>query len=152
RIANGSAAAAFGAGTSSKPVTTRALATLATRELTARPTADRSRLPEVVVDPVRRVQTAERQLHAIADLHRLRVHVRHLALEAAGASGGCGSGRRGGSRRRKPRHVKNVAYDSAPALAICAATVTAGRRAAMASVVRHTVASAPSASDSTAMT
>src|SRR5436309_7417377 len=77
---NGSAAAAFGAGTSSKPVTTRALAT---RELTARPTADRSRLPEVVVDPVRRVQTAERQLHAIADLHRLRVHVRHLALEAA---------------------------------------------------------------------
>ena len=30
------------------------------------------------------------------------------ARRAGGAAGGCGSGRRGGSRLRKPRHVRKV--------------------------------------------
>src|SRR5262249_40012594 len=63
-----------------------------------------------------------------------------------GASGACGSGRRGGSRRRKPRHVIHVVYATRPfADAIWSATVVTGRPRPTAPVVRHTVTSAPSA-------
>src|SRR5262245_33655327 len=45
--------------------------------------AQRSRLPEVVVDAVGGVQTAERHLDAVADLDRLRIDVGELTREAA---------------------------------------------------------------------
>src|SRR6266478_9634243 len=67
------------------------------------------------------------------------------------AAGRSGSGRRGGSRGRKPRHVKNVAYVRRPPEASCAATGGAGRREAIAAVVRKIVTSQPSASETTAI-
>ena len=49
------------------------------------------------------------------------------ARRAGGASGACGSGRRGGSRSRKPRHDRNVGYDTRPPPASWAATPAARR-------------------------
>src|SRR5213080_4350751 len=69
-----------------------------------------------------------------------------------GAAGRSGSGRRGGSRRRNPRHVRNWAYDrSSRVVAIWSCTDGDGRRAVIASVVRHRVTVQPSANVTTAM-
>ncbi len=68
-----------------------------------------------------------------------------------GAAGATGSGRRGGSRSRKPRHVRNVSYERPGwPLATCSATVRCGRIEPRASVVRKMTASAPSATWTTA--
>src|SRR5262245_43051444 len=48
------------------------------------------------------------------------------ARNDGGAAGRSGSGRRGGSRWRNPRHVRNVAYATRPPEATWAATAWAG--------------------------
>ena len=70
---------------------------------------------------------------------------------AAGESGACGSGRRGGSRLRKPRHVRTVAYDTGAPSFTCWATVRMGFWPVIADVVRQMMTSAPSASETTMM-
>ena len=69
-----------------------------------------------------------------------------------GDAGRSGSGRRGGSRWRNPRHVRNWAYErSSRVAARRSRTAVAGRRAASASVVRSRHTSQPSAREITAM-
>src|SRR5919204_2557386 len=74
-----------------------------------------------------RVPQASQRLPVNANFHA-------SPRKAGGASGGWGSGRRGGSRRRKPRHVRKLAYDTAPPPAVCAATVLVDRRVGIAFV------------------